>query len=93
LPTAGLADAIRLAERLREGFGGYTFSSQGEKPRLTMSVGVSQVTEKDDSILLLERAEAAMAAADRRGGNRAYYHDGEHCAPIAEMLETMDYLA
>ena len=93
LPTAGLADAIRVAERLREGFSGHTSSSQGEKPRLTMSVGAVQVTEKDDSILLLERAEAAMAAADRQGGNRAYYHDGEHCAPITEMLEAMDYLA
>lgn len=93
LPTAGLADAIRVAERLREGFSEYSPSAQGEQPRLTLSVGVVQVTEKDDSISLLKRAEAALDAADRRGGNRAYYHDGERCAPITAMLETMDYLA
>ena len=93
LPTAGLADAIRVAERLREGFAQYSSSAQGEQPRLTLSVGVVQVTEKDDSISLLKRAEAALDAADRRGGNRAYYHDGERCAPITAMLETMDYLA
>ena len=93
LPTAGLADAIRVAERLREEFSQCSPSAQGEQPRPTLSVGVVQVTEKDDSISLLQRAEAALDAANRRGGNRAYYHDGERCAPITAMLETMDYLA
>jgi diguanylate cyclase len=93
LPTAGLADAIRVAERLREGFSQCSLAAQGEPARLTLSVGVVQVGEKDDSISLLKRAEAALDAADRRGGDRAYYHDGERCAPITAMLETMDYLA
>ena len=93
LPTAGLADAIRVAERLRQGFSQYVPSGQGEGPRLTLSVGVVQVMEKDDSISVLKRAEAALDSADRRGGDRAYCHDGERCAPITAMLETMDYLA
>ena len=81
LPTAGLADAIRVAERLREEFSQYSPSAQGDQPKLTLSVGVVQVAEKDDSISLLKRAEAALDAADRRGGNRAYYHDGDRrCA-------------
>ena len=93
LPTAGLADAIRLAERLQEGFSQRNSSMQGEQPKLTLSVGVVEVMETDDSISVLKRAEEALDAADRRGGNRAYYHDGERCAPITVMLETMDYLA
>lgn len=93
LPTAGLADAIRVAERLREGFAQASASAPDEQPRLTFSVSVVQATEKDDSISLLTRAEAALDVADRRGGNRAYYHDGERCAPITAMLETMGYLA
>jgi diguanylate cyclase (GGDEF)-like protein len=93
LPTAGLADAIRVAERLREEFAEHSSSAQGGESRLTLSVGVVQVTERDDSISLLKRAEEALDAADRRGGNRVYYHDGERCAPITAMLETMDYLA
>lgn len=93
LPTAGLSDAIRVAERLREGFCQYTSSAQGEQLRLTLSVGVVQVMEKDDPVSVLKRAEAALDAADRRGGDRAYYHDGERCAPITAMLETMGYLA
>jgi hypothetical protein len=52
-----------------------------------------QVREDDDSFSVLKRAEAALDAADRRGGNRAYCHDGERCAPITAMLETMGYLA
>jgi diguanylate cyclase len=92
LPTAGLADAIRVGERLREGFSQYSLA-RGDLPRLTASVGVVQVREDDDSFSVLKRAEAALDAADRRGGNRAYCHDGERCAPITAMLETMGYLA
>ena len=58
-----------------------------------IGVGVVQVAEKDDSVSLLTRAESALDAANRRGGNRAYFHDGERRAPITAMLETMDYLS
>jgi diguanylate cyclase len=93
LPTAGLPDAIRVAERLRRSFGQHHGPLQSEPRRLTLSVGVVQVLGDDDSISVLKRAEAALDAADRRGGNCAYYHDGQRCVPISAMLETMDYLA
>jgi diguanylate cyclase len=93
LPTAGLVDAIRVAERLREGFHQYCLSAQDGALRLAFSVGVVQVSETDESVSLLKRAEAALDVAVRRGGNRTYYHDGERCAPITAMLETMDYLS
>jgi diguanylate cyclase len=93
MPTAKLADAIRVAERLREGFSQACLGTDGVHPKLTLSVGVVQIFEKDDSISVLKRAEAALDAADRRGGDRAYYHDGERCAPITAMMETMDYLS
>jgi diguanylate cyclase (GGDEF)-like protein len=89
LPMIGLADAIRAAERLREGFAQYFPSVQDEQPRLKLSIGVLQVTEKDDSISLLQRAEATLDAANRQGSHRTYYHDGERCAPITAMMETI----
>jgi len=89
LPATGLADAFQVAERLREEFSRYIHLGHGEQPRLTLSVGAAQVTEKDDSISLLKRAEAALDAADRRGGNRAYYHDGERCGPILELMDCL----
>jgi len=90
LPTSGLADAIRVVERLREGLSQCVPTAESKQPRLTLSAGVVQVAEKDDSLSLLKRAEAALDAAGREGGNRAYYHDGERCTSVAEMLETMD---
>ena len=89
LPTAGFTDAIQVAERLRQEFAPCSPWSRSEKPRPTLSVGVVQVTDKDDPISLLKRAEAALDAANRRGGNRAHCHDGERCAPVAAMLEAM----
>jgi hypothetical protein len=47
----------------------------------------------DDSISVLKRAESALDAADRRGGNCVYHHDGERCAPVTAMLEALDYLS
>ena len=79
LPTAGLAAAIGVAERIRQGFSQHSLSTQTGPARLTFSVGVVQVREKDDSGSLFQRAEAALDAANRGGGDRAYYHDGERC--------------
>jgi diguanylate cyclase len=93
LPTAKIVDAIRVGERLREGFAQFSLTAEGEQPKFTLSVGVVQVMDMDETVSLMKRAEAALDAADRRGGNRVYYHDGERCAPVTAMLETMDYLS
>jgi hypothetical protein len=63
-----------------------------EPSTLTLSIGVVQIIEKDDSLSVLNRVGQALDAAVRRRGDRVYYHDGICCAPITAMLETMDYL-
>lgn len=93
LPTATLSNSIQLTERIREGFALYNSSEDGERAPLTLSIGVVQIMEEDDSITVLKRAEAALDAADRRGGDRAYCHDGKRCAPLTAMLETLKYLS
>jgi diguanylate cyclase (GGDEF)-like protein len=93
LPLAAMADAIRIAERIREGWPHPHASPHGGWPRLTFSVAVVQVAEDDDTIVMLKRAEAALDAANRLGGDRVYYHNGERPVPAGEMLETADYLA
>jgi diguanylate cyclase (GGDEF)-like protein len=93
LPTAELANAVKVAERLRKRFSECSPPSQLEHQMLTLNVGVAQIMEQDDSISLLKRAEVALDAANRRGNNLACYHDGESCAPIPAMLETADHLA
>jgi diguanylate cyclase len=86
LPAIGLAEAIGVAERLQEEFCRSTALPDGPPLRLTLSIGVVQVTAQDDSISVLKRAEAALDAADRSGGKMAYYHDGRSCAPASAML-------
>jgi diguanylate cyclase (GGDEF)-like protein len=93
LPTAELVNAIRVAERMREGFCRFNATLPGELSLLRLSIGAVQVTKKDDTLTIFRRAEEALDIAERRGGDRVYYHDGDRCAPITAMLETMDYLA
>ena len=93
LPTARLADAIRVAERLREEGERCRIRSAAGAVALSLSVGVVQTTEGDDSMSLLTRAETALDAADRHGGNSTYFHDGQRCAPITSLMEAMNYLS
>jgi diguanylate cyclase len=93
LPAAGLVDAIQVAKRLREEFAQYGLQVPDERARPTLSMGMVQAMEKDDTISLLKRAEAALDATDRRQGNQSCYDDGKRCvllpsdplAPAARM--------
>ena len=59
LPTAELANAVKVAERLRKRFSECSPPSQLERQMLTLNVGVAQIMEQDDSISLLKRAEVS----------------------------------
>ena len=92
LPSAKLAEAIQIAERLRAEF--------GQSPRVHSRAAETHAERgrraghgERRHHRVAEGAEAALDAAERRGGDRAYYHDGERCAPITAMLETMNYLS
>jgi diguanylate cyclase len=93
LPTAGLAEAIQVAERLGEGFSQYNAAVPGDQSKLAVNVGVVQVMPRDDSISLLTRAETALEAANRGGGDSAYCHDGECCTPVTEIPGVMGHPA
>jgi diguanylate cyclase (GGDEF)-like protein len=93
VPTATLASAIRVTERLREGFALFNAATGENGPRLNMSIGVVQIGEDDDSISVLKRAESALDAAVRRGGDCVYCHDGQRCSPVTAMIEPLEYLS
>mgnify|MGYP003871795645 CR=1 FL=1 len=90
LPSAGIADAVRIAERLRETFPLTAAASPARPARRTISLAVAEVAEHDDTISLLRRAEMALEAAARRGGDRAFYHDGERCLPISGLRQCVE---
>jgi len=93
LPGADLAGAIHVAESLRESVAQREVPAAAAGLKITVSFGVVGASKRDDSVSLLKRAEAALDAAHRRGGNRIYHHDGERCAPISSLVEAMEYLS
>jgi diguanylate cyclase len=70
LPTAELVNAIRVAERMREGFCRFNATLPGELSLLRLSIGAVQITKKDDTLTIFRRAEEALDIAERRGGDR-----------------------
>jgi len=87
MPAVRLAGAIRVAARVLEELSEYISLATGERPALPLSVGVVQAIESDDVTSLLKRAEMALDAAERGGGNRIFCHDGERVVPGNAILE------
>ena len=77
MPAARLADAVRVADRQLEVLLQHISLASGKDLPFRLSVGVVQAIGADDTTSVLKRAEMALEAADRRGGNRVYCHDGE----------------
>jgi len=87
LPTARLAEATRVAERLREGVTQLTVPIGEGSLRLTASIGVIEVCESDNIVTLFHRAEKAVAAGHQNGGNCVFHYDGAQCAQVSAMAE------
>ena len=89
LPATSIADAALVATRLRDAFSQPSLHVCGLDLRLTLAVGVAQVLETDEGLSVLSRAETALVKADCSEGDRIYSHDGDQCAPITVLLETI----
>ncbi|HEX5471537.1 MAG TPA: GGDEF domain-containing protein, partial [Lacipirellulaceae bacterium] len=78
-----LHDALPLAERIRSHLHDAQFS-QGSRPlRITASVGIAQLRTDELRDAETNRAEQALLAAKKAGGNVCYRHDGESCFPVS----------
>jgi diguanylate cyclase len=83
MPGTDLDSALTLAERLRSAVEGHTMQVKGVDLRLTLSTGVAQILDNDDSSTLTKRAAAALFAARKGGCNCTYLHNGECCEAAA----------
>lgn len=84
LPTAQLADAVRIAERMRGAFHG---GLRGELAAdVTLSLGIAEVMPDDDCESLILRARRALEAARRRGGNAVFVNEGVYSLRAEEVL-------
>lgn len=74
LPAAQLEHAMQIAERLRIAVSRCKLLLHGRPLTVTVSAGVAEAIQSDDSSQLLQRAEQASHAAP--GGNATYLHNG-----------------
>jgi len=75
LPAAGVKEAVEVAARLRSSCA----SPEEPQGRVPLHFGAVQVSQDDDTVALLRRAETALDAAHRTDDDAVYSHDGRAC--------------
>jgi diguanylate cyclase len=91
LPGAGLINAINISERLRQAIATCTLPGDHGQIQFTVSIGGAEAERRDDTAQLLRRAEEALLASTKSGGNCSYFHNGqwsETAAVARERLQT-----
>ena len=71
LPGTCLAEAGRLAERIRLSIDSINRSAAASEPIASINIGVAEAKAGEDSTALIGHARAALLAAKADGGNRA----------------------
>jgi diguanylate cyclase len=90
LPGAGLANAVGVAERLRQAITRCMLPVVGGRVQFTVSIGGAEAMRGDDTRRLLERAREAVDAAVQSGGNCCYFHNGQWSETIGATMEKVD---
>jgi diguanylate cyclase (GGDEF)-like protein len=80
LPGAKAQEAELLAERIRSAVEGLPLLVNDEEVTFTVSIGVVEFRAQDEREQVLERANAALAAARQSGGNRTFSESAEFAA-------------
>jgi diguanylate cyclase (GGDEF)-like protein len=70
LPDVRLADAVRIIDRVRNGFPSAVLGHSGLELPCTFSAGVTEALPDDDRSSILRRADRALYAAKEEGRNR-----------------------
>jgi diguanylate cyclase (GGDEF)-like protein len=70
LPEVRLDDAVRIIERIRDGFPAAVLEHSGVELPSTFSAGVTEALPDDDRSSILRRGDRALYAAKEEGRNR-----------------------
>jgi len=70
LPETKQAEAVELAERIREKIANIFFHTQQQNVRITVSIGVCQLTPQDNILSGLNKADKVLYNAKRAGKNQ-----------------------
>ena len=70
LPRTALADAVHVAERIRQSIEHHPVKVERAVISLTASLGVTTIRPDDSAVSLFKRADEALQAAKLRGRNQ-----------------------
>jgi diguanylate cyclase (GGDEF)-like protein len=70
LPRTSLADALMVAERIRNAVAGHPVKTERAVINLTASLGVTTIRAEDSTVSLFKRADEALQQAKLAGRNR-----------------------
>lgn len=78
LPDTGITDALKIAERIRQTIEATVIEyEQGKTLNITVSIGISTLTESETSVDLIKRADDALYYAKEHGRNQVKFNDGK----------------
>lgn len=72
LKNCSLDEARSIAEKLRQGIGDVEIGSNGQRIRITMSIGISQYDGSETQDEAMKRADDALYAAKQGGRNQVH---------------------
>lgn len=77
LPGSTLEQGKICAERMRNAIADNTLNFDQSELRVTISTGLAQILEDEETADLVKRADKALYAAKNAGRNFTFFHDGE----------------
>jgi diguanylate cyclase (GGDEF)-like protein len=80
MPLCSKDRAEAIAERYRQRIEAASLRYKGQRLRVTVSAGVAPVDCDESNGTVMERADMALYAAKKAGGNRTSVHDDNHHA-------------
>lgn len=75
LPNTSLEQAIKVAERLRQQIENNSVEIEGRKIKVTVSLGVTQLSDEKEAYRLIDKADKAMYSSKTRGKNQVTIAD------------------
>ena len=87
MPGTEDQEACLAAERARQAIHNASFTHEGQRMQVTVSVGAAQCQEDELAEGLIKRADEALYAAKQAGRNRAFWHDTVSCHCVGGCTE------